>query len=64
MEFFKEAKNFSDQNIDSNYYKEDSLKEKIYLEDILEIEDFCRKIEKDARRYNRYLGNDTKVVSI
>lgn len=64
MEFFKEVKNFSDQNIDSNYYKEDSLKEKIYLEDIFEIEDFCRKIEKDARRYNRYLGNDTKVVSI
>lgn len=28
------------------------------------VEEFCRKIEKDARRYKRFLGNDSQVILI
>ena len=31
---------------------------------VTDVEEFCRKIEKDARRYKRFLGNDSQVMLI
>jgi len=36
--------------------------EKINFMDAMLVEEICEKIEKDSRRYKRYLGNDGKVV--
>lgn len=44
-------------NIDSN-----ENNEKTNIMDAMLAEEICEKIEKDSRRYKRYLGNDSKAV--
>lgn len=44
-------------NIDS-----DENDEKTNFMDAMLVEEICEKIEKDSRRYKRYLGNDSKAV--
>ena len=44
-------------NIDS-----DENNEKTDIMDTMLVEEICEKIEKDSRRYKRYLGNDSKAV--
>lgn len=44
-------------NIDS-----DENNEKTDIMDAMLVEEICEKIEKDSRRYKRYLGNDSKAV--
>lgn len=41
---------------------EDNLLES--KEDFISLEEFCYKFEKDARRYKKFLGNDSRVVLI
>ena len=40
----------------------DKINENINFNDIMLAEEICEKIEKDSRRYKRYLGNDSKAV--
>ena len=40
----------------------DEFNENVNLNDIMLAEEICEKIEKDSRRYKRYLGNDSKAV--
>lgn len=42
--------------------KSDEFNENLNLNDVMLAEEICEKIEKDSRRYKRYLGNDSKAV--
>lgn len=63
--YFKEnmqlALNKDDYEGNENGYYNDFFKN---LNTSIDVEDLFYKIEKDARRYKRFLGNDSRVVLI